>query len=168
MPPGETADIIHWSHSGYHVRDALGARKDDQRAIASGIDIAIDKMWAALNSNGLMFSVHQTRDLSDGVPSQMLPVSHPYCGALDDVPQQIEVRVSQLGGYAAAVNFASPLKFPGMSEASWTALKRPEEWDRLDLAQARALRLLSFIAYDFSNPAKAALEMLAEKGRLGP
>ena len=132
------------------------------------IDIAIDKMWAALNSNGLMFSVHQTRDLSDGVPSQMLPVSHPYCGALDDVPQQIEARVSQLGGYASAVNFASPLKFPGMSEASWIALKRPEEWDRLDVAQARALRLLSFIAYDFSNPAEAALEMLAEKGRLGP
>ena len=167
MPPGETADIIHWSHSGYHVRDALGARKDDQRAIASGIDIAMDKMWAALNSNGLMFSVHQTRDLSDGVPSQMLPVSHSYCGALDDVPQRIDARVSQLGGYAAAVNFASPLKFPGMSEANWEVLKRPEGWDRLDLAQVRALRLLSFIAYDFSNAGKAALEILAERGRLG-
>jgi hypothetical protein len=35
------------------------------------------------------------------------------------------------------------------------------------VAQVRALRLLSFIAYDFSNLAKAALEMLAEKGRLG-
>ncbi len=29
------------------------------------------------------------------------------------------------------------------------------------------LRLLSFIAYDFSNPAKAALETLAERRRLG-
>ena len=167
MPPGETADIIHWSHSGYHVRDALGARKDDQRVIASGIDIAIDKMWAALNSNGLMFSVHQTRDLSDGLPSQMLPVSHSYCGALDDVPQRIDARVSQLGGYAAAVNFASPLKFPGMSEANWEVLKRPEGWDRLGVAQVRALRLLSFIAYDFSNAGKAALEIPADRGRLG-
>jgi hypothetical protein len=31
----------------------------------------------------------------------------------------------------------------------------------------RALRLLSFIAYDFSNAGKAALEILAERGRLG-
>src|SRR5262249_52275992 len=32
--------------------------------------------------------------------------------------------------------------------------------------EARALRLLNFIAFDFSDPAKAALETLAEDGRL--
>lgn len=156
MPPRETADIIHWSHSGYHVRDALGGRKDDQRAIASGIDIAIDKMWAALNQDGLMFSVHQTRDLSDGVPSQMLPVSHPYCGALDGVPQRIEARVGQLGGYAVTVNFASPLKFPGMSEARWEALKQPEGWDRLDAAQARTIKIAQFYRLRFFQPRESS------------
>ena len=34
------------------------------------------------------------------------------------------------------------------------------------MSEARALRLLSFIALDFSDPAKAALETLAEDGRL--
>src|SRR5262249_32610386 len=28
MPPGKAAAIVHWSHSGYHVRDALGAARN--------------------------------------------------------------------------------------------------------------------------------------------
>jgi hypothetical protein len=38
--------------------------------------------------------------------------------------------------------------------------------DRLNESETRALRLLNFIANDFSDPAKAALESLAEDGRL--
>ena len=34
------------------------------------------------------------------------------------------------------------------------------------MSEARALRLLNFIAFDFSDPSKAALEALAEDGRL--
>jgi hypothetical protein len=40
MPPGKTADILHWSHSGYHVRDALGAARNDPRAIEAGLHAA--------------------------------------------------------------------------------------------------------------------------------
>jgi hypothetical protein len=166
MPAGKLADIVHWSHSGYHVRDALGPDRDDPRAIELALNIAVDKMWAALGSSGLMFSVHQTRDISDGVPSQMLPVSHKYCGALDDVPERIEKRIGQLGGYVATVNFASPLKFPELSDARWEALKRSAQWDHLDSASARTLRLLNFIAHDFADPAKAALKKLADKGTI--
>jgi hypothetical protein len=36
MPPGKTADIVHWSHSGYYVLDALGAGRNDPQAIESG------------------------------------------------------------------------------------------------------------------------------------
>jgi hypothetical protein len=166
MPAGKLADIVHWSHSGYHVRDALGADRDDPRAIGLGLNIAVDKMWAALDPSGLMLSVHQTRDVSDGVPSQMLPVSHKYCGVLDDVPKRIETRIGQLGGCIATVNFASPLKFPELSAAGWEALKRSAQWDHLDSASARTLRLLNFIAHDFADPAKAALEKLADKGTI--
>jgi len=166
MPSGRTADIVHWSHSGYHVRDALGADGDDPRAIESGLETAIDKIWKALDERGLMFSVHQTRDISDGVPSQMLPVSRKYCGALDDIPERIATRIRQLGGYVATVNFASPLKFPKLGDADWQALKRTDQWSRLDPAQARTLRLLNFIAYDFADSGKAALEKLGEDGRL--
>jgi hypothetical protein len=38
MPPGEAADILHWSHSGYHVRDALGAQRDDPRSLATAFE----------------------------------------------------------------------------------------------------------------------------------
>jgi hypothetical protein len=85
---------------------------------------------------------------------------------LDDVPQRIEERVRKLGGYAAVVNFASPLVFPALDDAAWAALARPAEWARLDESQARALRLLNFIAYDFSDPDRSALEALAATGRL--
>jgi hypothetical protein len=166
MPAGKSADIVHWSHSGYHVRDALGADGDDPRAIESGLETAIDKIWKALDETGLMFSVHQTRDISDGVPSQMLPVSRKYCGALDDIPERIATRIRQLGGYVATVNFASPLKFPELGDADWQTLKRTDQWSRLDPAQARTLRLLNFIAYDFADSRKAALEKLGEDGRL--
>jgi hypothetical protein len=166
MPAGKSADIVHWSHSGYHVRDALGADRDDPRAIESGLKTAVDKIWAALDERGLMFSVHQTRDISDGVPSQMLPASRKYCGALDDIPERIATRSEQLGGYVATVNFASPLKFPEMGDAGWEALKRTAQWSQLDPSQARALRLLNFIAYDFTDSSKAALEKLGEDGRL--
>ena len=166
MPPGKTADIVHWSHSGYHVRDALGAARNDPGAIEAGLHAAVDKMWAALDQMGLMVSVHETRDNSDGVSSQIGPVSRKYCGRLDDVPEQIAARIGQLGGFVAAVNFVSPLKFPGLDDAGWERLKRRAEWDRLNVPEARALRLLNFIAFDFSDPDKAALETLAGDGRL--
>jgi hypothetical protein len=166
MPPGKTADIVHWSHSGSYVRDTLGAARNDPRAIEVGLNAAVDKMWVALDRMGLMFSVHGTRDISDGVPSQMAPVARKYCGNLDDVPERIAARIEQLGGYVATVNFASPLKFLGLDDAGWERLKRRAQWDRLDESEARALRLLNFIALDFSDPAKAALETLAEDGRL--
>ena len=82
------------------------------------------------------------------------------------MPEQIAARIGQLGGYVAVVNFASPLKFPGLENAGWERLKERAQWERLDDAEARALRLLNFIAFDFSDPAKAALEALAEDGRL--
>jgi hypothetical protein len=167
MPPGKTADIVHWSHSGYHVRDALGAARNDPRAIEAGLHAAVDKMWAVLDKVGLMFCVHETRDTSDGIQSQIGPVSRKYCGRLDDVPEQIAARIGQLGGYVAAVNFTSPLKFVGLNDAGWERLKRRAQWDRLNASEARALRLLNFIAFDFSDPARAALETLAEDGRLG-
>jgi hypothetical protein len=166
IPAGKLADIVHWSHSGYHVRDALGPDRDDPGAVKLGLNTAIDKIWSALDPTGLMFSVHQTRDTSDGVPSQMLPVSHKYCGALDDVPERIETRIGELGGYVATVNFASPLKFPELSDTGWEALKRSTQWDHLDRPSARALRLLNFIAYDFTDPAKAALEKLADNSTI--
>jgi hypothetical protein len=166
MPPGKTADIVHWSHSGYHVRDALGAARNDPRAIEAGLHAAVDKMWAALDKMGLLISVHETRDNSDGVSSQIGPVSRKYCGRLDDVPERTAARIEQLGGYIAAVNFASPLEFPGLDDAGWERLKQPAQWNRLDEPEARALRLLNFIAFDFSDPAKAALETLAEDRRL--
>ena len=166
MPPGKSADIVHWSHSGYHVRDALGAARNDPRAIEVGLHRAVDKMWAALDQMGLMVSVHDTRDSSDGLQSQIGPISRKYCGRLDDVPEQIAARIGQLGGCVAVVNFASPLKFLGLDDAGWERLKRPAQWNRLDEVEARALRLLNFIAFDFSDPARAALEILAEDGRL--
>jgi hypothetical protein len=73
MPPGKRADIVHWSHSGYHVRDALGDARNDPRAIEAGLHAAVDKMWAALDEKGLMVSVHETRDSSDGIRSQIRP-----------------------------------------------------------------------------------------------
>jgi hypothetical protein len=166
MPPGKTADIVHWSHSGYHVRDALGAARNDLQAIKAGLHAAVDKMWAALDKMGFIVSVHETRDNSDGVSSQIGPVSRKYCGRLDDVPERIAGRIQQLGGYVAAVNFTSPLKFLGLDDAGWERLKRRAQWDRLNASEARALRLLNFIAFDFADPAKAALEILAEDGRL--
>jgi hypothetical protein len=85
---------------------------------------------------------------------------------LDDVPEQIATRIGQLGGFVAAVNFVSPLKLLGLDDAGWARLKRPAQWNRLNEPEARALRLLNFIAFDFSDPAKSALETLAEDGRL--
>jgi hypothetical protein len=87
---------------------------------------------------------------------------------LDDVPELTAARIEQLGGYVAAVNFTSRLKFPGLDDADWERLKQRAQWDRLKESEARALRLLNFIAFDFSDPAKAALETLAEDGRLAP
>jgi hypothetical protein len=114
MPPGKTADIVHWSHSGYHVRDALGAARNDPRAIEAGLHAAVDKMWATRDEKGLMVSVHQTRDISDGIPSQIAPVSRKYCWTLVNLPERIAARIEQLGGYVAAVNFASPAQISGI------------------------------------------------------
>ncbi|MBV8651979.1 MAG: hypothetical protein JO255_10970 [Alphaproteobacteria bacterium] len=166
MPPGRSADIVHWSHSGYHGRDALGRDRDNPAAIEAAIGAAVEKMWAALDPSGMMVSVHQTRDTSDGVPSQMLPVSRPYCGAVDNVPELTERRVRRLGGHVATVPFATPLCFVTPGEADWEALKRPAEWERLGPAERRNLLLLNFSAYDSSGADKAALERLAETGRL--
>ena len=124
MPSGKTTDIIHWSRSGYHVRDALGAARNDPRAIEAGLHAAVDKMWAALDKMGLLISVHETRDNSDGVQSQIGPVSRRYCGRLDDVPERTAARIEQLGGYVATVNFTSPLKFLGLDDAGWARLKQ--------------------------------------------
>src|SRR5262249_42542073 len=99
-------------------------------------------------------------------PSEMLPVSSPYSGALDNVPELIEQRVRSLGGDVAKVHFASPLHFAKPSEADWEVLKRPDAWDRLGQAERRNLLLLNFSAYEWSDPKKAALEHLAEQGRL--
>ena len=52
------------------------------------------------------------------------------------------------------------------SDARWEALKRSAQWDHLDSASARTLRLLNFIAHDFADPAKAALKKLADKGTI--
>ena len=79
---------------------------------------------------------------------------------------EIAARIGQLGGYVAAVNFVSPLKILGLDDAGWERLKWPTQWDQLNVSEARALRLLNFIAFDFSDPAKAALESLAEDRRL--
>jgi hypothetical protein len=166
MPLGKTADIVHWSHSGYYVLDALRAARNDPRAIEAGLHTAVDKMWAALDKMGLLVSIHETRDNSNGIRSQLGPVSRKYCGRLDDVPERIATRVGQLGGFVAAVNFTTPLKFLGLDEWGWERLKRRAQWDRLNVCEARALRLLNFIANDFSDPAKSALEALAEDGRL--
>jgi hypothetical protein len=166
MPLGKYADVIHWSHSGYHVRDALGSDRDEPLAIETGMNTAIDKMWSALDRGGLILSVHQTRDISDGVPSQMMPISRSYSGVLDDVPELIERRVTRLGGYVATVNFATPLFFAKLDGADWERLKRPAEWQRLSPAELRNLLLLNFIAYDFSDPDRAALEKLANAGKL--
>jgi hypothetical protein len=166
MPPHKTADVVHWSHSGYYVLEALGAARNDPRAIEAGLHSAVDKMWAALDGLGLIVSVHETRDNADGIRSQIGPVSRKYCGRLDDVPQRIAARIGQLGGYVATVNFVSQLNLLGLDDASWERLKRPAQWDRLNEPEARALRLLNFIANDFSDPAKAALETLAEDGRV--
>jgi len=166
IPPGQCADIIHWSHSGYYVREALGAERDDPVAIEAGMNVAVDKMWAALDQAGLMISIHGTRDTSDDIPSQMLPVSRPYCGALDYLPELIERRVRRLGGSVATVDFASPLRFAEPSETDWEALKRPGQWQQLDSVQLRNLLLLNFSASDFSDPDKAALEKLADIDKL--
>lgn len=166
MPPDKTADIVHWSHSGYHVVDALGTARNDPLLIEAGLHKAVDKMWAALDATGLMISIHETRDSSDGIQSQIGPVSRKYCGRLDDVPEQIAVRIDKLGGHVAVVNLVSSLKILGLDEVGWERLKRPAEWDQLNEPGSRALRLLNFIAFDFSNPAKSALEALAEDGRL--
>ena len=112
------------------------------------------------------FPSHETRDNSDGIRSQLGPVSRKYCGRLDDVPAHIAARIGQLSGYEAVVNFASPLKFPGLGDADWERLKQRAQWDRLNVSEARALRLLNFIANDFLDPTKAARETHAEDGRL--
>ena len=93
MPVGKTAE--HWSHSGYYVLDALGAARNDPGAIEAGLHAAVDKMCAALGEMGLLFSVHETSDNSDGIRSQLGPVSRKYCGRLDDVPAHIAARIGQ-------------------------------------------------------------------------
>jgi hypothetical protein len=54
-----------------------------------------------------------------------------------------------------------------LDDAGWERLKQRAQWDRLNMSEARALRLPNFIAFDFSDPARA-LESLAEDGRLAP
>jgi len=131
------------------VLDALGAARNDSGAIEAGLHAAVDKMWAALDEKGLLFSVHETRDNSDGIRSQLGPVSRKYCGRLDDVLAHIAARIGQLGGYEAVVNFASPLKFPGLGDADWERLKQRAQWDRLNVSEARALTVAEFYRQRF-------------------
>ena len=164
---GRNAHIVHWSHSGYHVLDALGDQKSDAAAIAHGLNTAVDKMWAALDGSGLMFSVHQTGDVGDGIPSDLASVSKRYLGFLDDIPARITGRITENGGHVASLHFAAPLQFPLMGDGKWDALKDPARWESLDGDQTRALRLLSFIAHDFSDSQISGPERLAEIDRLG-
>ena len=123
-------------------------------------------MWLALDRQGLLLSVHQTSDISDGMCSEMFSISHKYLGVVDDVPVRIAKHVKELGGYIAMINFVTPLKFPKISDSLWEALKYPAKWDCLNGFQARILRLLCFIAYDYYDLKKSGLEKLAEAGRL--
>lgn len=163
---GKMADIVHWSHSGYHVCDALGSQRNNLAAITQGLNTAIDKIWRALSEAGLMFSIHQTGDVSDGAPSEMLPLAKGYLQVLDDVPLRISQRVNERNGYISTVNFSTPLEFPTMTDTQWDSIKTPAQWEHSDTDQARVLRLLGFIAYNFANPNKSDLEVLAQNGRL--
>ncbi|UJR29567.1 hypothetical protein I4U23_010784 [Adineta vaga] len=111
------ADIIHWSHSGYHVRDALGPSKNDLKAIGQGLQTAIAKIWSALDKQGLMFSIHQSNDTSDGVPAQMATLARPFTGILDNVPWYIKKNVQEHGGWVITVHFGAPVKFPTMKDS---------------------------------------------------
>jgi hypothetical protein len=166
MPESRKAHIIHWSHSGYHVRDALGDSRDDAQAIENGLNTALEKMWDALDENGILLSIHQTGDAADGIPSEMFPVAQKYLGVLDDVPARIARRASKLGGYVSTVTFVTPLEFPHLADAQWETLASPPQWKALSADQERVLRLLAFVGYDFSDPGKSGLEKLAEAGRL--
>src|SRR5690349_19465691 len=108
---GRTADTMCATHSGSPGM-ILGRSK-------RGLHAAVDKMWAALDQMGLMVSIHETRDNSDGIQSQIGPVSRKYCGRLDDVPELTAARMEQLDGYVAAVNFTSRLKLLGLDDAGW-------------------------------------------------
>ena len=71
--------------------------------IEAGLHTAVDKMWAALDNLGLMVSVHETRDTSDGIQSQIGLVSRKYFGRLDDVPERTAAHIEQLGGSRAVI-----------------------------------------------------------------
>jgi hypothetical protein len=131
------------------------------------LNTAVNKIWATLGNEGIFFSVHQTREVSDGLPSEMFPVSHQFLGVLDDVPERIAKHVAELGGHVATVNFVTPLEFPDMSKRQWEELKDPAKWNYLGANQARAVRLLNFITYDFSDSDKSGLEKLQDAGTLG-
>ncbi|CAF1537363.1 unnamed protein product [Adineta ricciae] len=167
IPFPKQADIVHWSHSGYHVRDALGPKKNNLKAIEQGLQIAIAKIWSALDEEGLMFSIHQSNDTSDNVPAQMATLARPFTGILDNVPWYIEKNVHSHGGWVTTVHFGAPVKFPIMKNNKWQLLKNPKAWEFLDQDQQHTLRLLNFIAHDFTDENKAGLEKLAESGKLG-
>ena len=166
---GPRANIVHWSHSGYHVRDALGDRRDDTAAIDAALAIAVDKLYDALaDEDGVILSVHQTNDVADGRPSQMLPVSAKFLHTLDTVPEYISRRVRQRGGFVARVHMVTPLYFPALTDAMWAQILDPAQWDSPSLTpeQRRTLRLFSFMLYDFSDPAQSGLEKLHALGTL--
>jgi len=165
-PPLIPVNIVHWSHSGYHVRDTLGSKKDDLIAIRTGLATAIGKIWSAFNEQGVMFSIHQSNDTSDGEASQMASLVRPYTGLLDDVPVYIDEIVHELGGHVITVYFNTPLEFPIMKNDRWEALKDQTRWMNLDSEQQRTILLLSFIVHDFSNHKKSGLEKLADNGKL--
>lgn len=166
MPEHQKAHIIHWSHSGYHVRDALGAKKDDAQAIEKGLHTAIEKMWEAMDDKGILLSIHQSGDAADALPSEMFPVAHKYLGVLDDVPARVAGRISKVGGYIGTVILVTPLEFPNLADEQWEALTALERWEALSADQERVLRLLAFVGYDFSDSGKSGLEKLAGTGRL--
>jgi len=165
ISPGKLARIVHWSHSGYYVCSTLGDRRNNPESIAQGIKTAIDKIWDSFDAAGLMFSFHQTGDMSDGIPSEMLPIAEKYSALLSDIPQRISQGVNEKGGYSSTVNFATPLIFPEMTDEQWDVLSDPVQWDYLDKDQSRVLRLLAFIVHDFLE-SRSNLEKLDQEGRL--
>ena len=162
---GKLARIVHWSHSGYYVYSALGGRNNNPESIARGVRTAMDKIWDSFDQMGLMFSFHETGDVSDGIPSEKLPIAERYASLLSDVPQRISQSVSEKGGYSSIIHFVTPLGFPEMTDAQWGMLSDPAQWEYLDADQSRVLRLLAFMVHDFLEN-QSNLEKLHQDGRL--
>ena len=54
-----------------------------------------------------------------------------------------------IGRICHCSEFCQPAQFLGLDDGGWERLKQRAQWDRLNVSEARALRLLNFIAFDF-------------------